>query len=205
MTIGEGARRKELFMKRFYDPHFKDMLFTLGNFGRICSQGQCEWNNANLLLQNGIETYKPICCGWESACGFEKRSFFITEKIDGICLADFVTRLSDIGRKHDLPIPSFGHAGDGNIHVNIMFNRDDKHEAVKADKALKEILKLVIELKGTISGEHGVGISKKPYIGMEIPQIGLELMSRIKSAFDPNGILNPGKIFDVNQKNSLLQ
>ncbi len=121
------------------------------------------------------------------------------------CLADFVTRLSDIGRKHDLPIPSFGHAGDGNIHVNIMFNRDDKHEAVKADKALKEILKLVIELKGTISGEHGVGISKKPYIGMEIPQIGLELMSRIKSAFDPNGILNPGKIFDVNQKNSLFQ
>lgn len=92
MTIGEGERRKELFMKRFYDPHFKDMLFTLGNFGRICSQAQFEWNNANLLLQNGIDTYKPICCGWESVCGLEKRSFFITEKIYGICLADFVTQ-----------------------------------------------------------------------------------------------------------------
>ncbi len=111
-------------------------------------------------------------------------------------LAKFVMTLSDIGQRYNLFIPSFGHAGDGNIHVNIMLNRDDKDEVKRADHALKEIFKLVIYLKGTISGEHGVGVSKKPYIGMEISATGLELMSRIKKTFDPNGILNPGKIFD---------
>ncbi len=111
-------------------------------------------------------------------------------------LARFVTTLSDIGRRYNLSIPSFGHAGDGNIHVNIMLNRDDKDEAERANQALKEILNLVIDLKATLSGEHGVGISKKPYIGMEISPAGLKLMGRIKKAFDPNGILNPGKIFD---------
>ena len=110
-------------------------------------------------------------------------------------LAEFVTTLSDIGQRYNLSIPSFGHAGDGNIHINIMLNRDNNDEVERADQALKEIMKLVVDLKGTISGEHGVGISKKPYIGMEISATGLELMSRIKKAFDPNGILNPGKIF----------
>jgi glycolate oxidase len=110
-------------------------------------------------------------------------------------LAEFVTTLSDIGRRYNLSIPSFGHAGDGNIHINIMLNRDNNDEVERANQALKEIMKLVVDLKGTISGEHGVGISKMPYIGMEISATGLELMSRIKKAFDPNGILNPGKIF----------
>lgn len=111
-------------------------------------------------------------------------------------LADFVVALSEIGRRYGLPIPSFGHAGDGNIHVNIMFNKDDSHESKRAHQALQEILGLTLELRGTLSGEHGVGISKKPYIGMEIAPTALELMRKIKKVFDPNGILNPGKIFD---------
>lgn len=111
-------------------------------------------------------------------------------------LADFVIALSDIGQRYCLPIPSFGHAGDGNIHVNIMYNGDDEDEAKRAHQALHEILKLTLGLKGTLSGEHGVGISKKPYIGMEIAPTALGLMRKIKKAFDPNGILNPGKIFD---------
>jgi glycolate oxidase len=111
-------------------------------------------------------------------------------------LADFIGALSEIGRKYALPIPSFGHAGDGNIHVNIMFNKDDGDEAERAHQALQEILRLTLDLRGTLSGEHGVGISKKPYIGMELAPPALELMKRIKKAFDPNGILNPGKIFE---------
>jgi glycolate oxidase len=111
-------------------------------------------------------------------------------------LADFVVALSGIGQRYDLPIPSFGHAGDGNIHVNIMYNGDEGDEAKRAHQALQEILRLTLDLRGTLSGEHGVGISKKPYIGMEIAPTALELMRKIKKAFDPNGILNPGKIFD---------
>ena len=111
-------------------------------------------------------------------------------------LAEFVIALSDIGKKFNLLIPSFGHAGDGNIHVNIMYSKDDMDESRRVQKALKEILRLVIDLKGTLSGKHGVGLSKKPYIGMEIPENGLMLMRGIKRVFDPNGILNPGKIFN---------
>jgi len=111
-------------------------------------------------------------------------------------LPDFVIALSGIGRRYALPIPSFGHAGDGNIHVNIMYDADDKNEAERAHQALQEILRLTLDLRGTLSGEHGVGISKKPYIGMEITPTALELMRKIKKAFDPNGILNPAKIFD---------
>jgi glycolate oxidase len=111
-------------------------------------------------------------------------------------LAEFVMALSDIGQRHNLLIPSFGHAGDGNIHVNIMLNRDDKDEERRAQNALRELFKLVIDFRGTISGEHGIGLSKKPFIGMEVPESGLMLMRGIKKVFDPNGILNPGKIFD---------
>ncbi len=77
-------------MKRFFHPHFKDMLFTWRSFGRLCSQAQCEWENARLLLDNGIETYRPICYGERIKWGIENKSFMITEKIPGRSLSDFV-------------------------------------------------------------------------------------------------------------------
>ena len=103
-TVNQNAKRnvlsfsletdgvaQEFFMKRFVRPHFKDMWFTFCNHGQICSQGGCEWRNANLLLENGVETYRPVCYGEEMVCGIEKRSFFITEKLTGQCLSDFVS------------------------------------------------------------------------------------------------------------------
>jgi len=81
---------QEFFMKRFYKPYVKDMLFTLTNFGHLCSQAECEWNNANLLLENGIDTYKPVCWGSETVCGIERGSFFVTEKLQGQPLTEFV-------------------------------------------------------------------------------------------------------------------
>ena len=89
-TLDDDGGQRRFFVKRFDCPHFKDMLFTFSNFGYICSQARCEWNNANLLLENGIDTYHPACYGEELVCGIEKRSIFVTEEIKGVCLTDFI-------------------------------------------------------------------------------------------------------------------
>ncbi len=92
MTFPDGNQTKTFYMKRFFDPHFKDMLFTLGNFGKICSQAELEWRCANILLDNGIETYHPVGYGFRSVCSIERQSFFITEAIDGVCLLDYLVQ-----------------------------------------------------------------------------------------------------------------
>ena len=94
-----------------------------------------------------------------------------------------------------LRIPLFGHAGDGNIHVNIMVNPDDAAEIARAHEAEPVLFRGVIALEGSISGEHGIGFSKMPFIPLELSADEMALMKRVKAAFDPHGILNPGKMF----------
>lgn len=103
--------------------------------------------------------------------------------------------LRKLSEDSGLKIVNFGHAGDGNIHVNIMCDKNREEEYVKAKALVKEIFNLTLSFGGTISGEHGIGITKKPYIGMEIKEKELDLMRGIKNLFDPKNILNPGKIF----------
>ncbi len=110
-------------------------------------------------------------------------------------LADLVDFLEELGNRYGLPVPSFGHAGDGNIHVNVMLDKNSDREMENARSLIKELFQEVIQMGGTITGEHGIGITKAQYLDMEIPKAGLELMNRIKKSFDPKGILNPGKIF----------
>jgi glycolate oxidase len=110
-------------------------------------------------------------------------------------LAELVLFLDQLGKKYQLPIPTFGHAGDGNIHVNIMYDEHIPEEKAKVYSVVKDLFEKVLEMRGTISGEHGVGITKAPYLEMEISGPALDLMARVKKAFDPRNILNPGKIF----------
>jgi glycolate oxidase len=110
-------------------------------------------------------------------------------------VADLLKAVRDIAEKYRLTIANFGHAGDGNIHVNVMTDKNNPEEYKRAVDSIKEIFEVTLKLGGTISGEHGVGLTKKQYIDMELPDANIELMKAIKNIFDPKGILNPGKIF----------
>jgi glycolate oxidase len=107
-------------------------------------------------------------------------------------LFELVARLR---RTSGLSIPCFGHAGDGNIHVNIMIDPSDPAQAAAADRVARELFEGVVALEGSISGEHGIGFTKAPYLAVELSPEVIALMQRVKAAFDPHGILNPGKIW----------
>lgn len=106
-----------------------------------------------------------------------------------------IRAIKDLADRYGLTIVCFGHAGDGNIHTNIMLDRKDPDEAKRAARAVEELFNIVLALKGTLSGEHGIGIAKSPFIELEVGPGGLEAMRRIKQALDPLNIMNPGKMF----------
>jgi glycolate oxidase len=108
---------------------------------------------------------------------------------------DLVAKIDDLRRQTGLTMVAFGHAGDGNIHFNIMLDKSDPKALASANRAVDALFDATLALGGTISGEHGVGITKAPYLRKEISEAAMSLMQRIKQAFDPLGLLNPGKIF----------
>jgi glycolate oxidase len=111
-------------------------------------------------------------------------------------MTKLVKGVKEICAKYGITSICYGHSGDGNIHVNLLKDKlDDDTWEKNMDKAIREIFELTVSLGGTISGEHGIGFSQKAYLPIAIKETELELMKRIKKTFDPNGILNPGKIF----------
>ena len=110
-------------------------------------------------------------------------------------LPELLAGLAERAKKYRIANVNFGHAGNGNIHVNLLANPDDAEEMERAHGCLDEIFDLVLQLNGTLSGEHGVGSEKRAYVSREIDPVTMELMKAIKKTFDPNNILNPGKLF----------
>jgi D-lactate dehydrogenase len=109
-------------------------------------------------------------------------------------MAELIAGLEALSREFAVTIVNFGHAGNGNIHVNLLVNPDDPAELHRAERCLERVFDLVLKLDGTLSGEHGVGIEKRAFVARELQASALELMRGIKVLFDPKGILNPGKM-----------
>lgn len=110
-------------------------------------------------------------------------------------LANMVRFIQKTSEKHSLRIGTFGHMGDGNLHPTFLTNEKDADEMARVEEAMKEIFDYAVSLGGTITGEHGVGVAKRDYLPAAIGELNIDVMRRMKAAFDPNGILNPGKIF----------
>ena len=108
-------------------------------------------------------------------------------------LPEAVDRFKELGRSRGFLVSTYGHAGDGNLHANVLFDREDQRPA--ADACVEELVRIALDLGGTITGEHGVGLAKRDFLPWEQGEALVELQRRLKAVFDPLGILNPGKIF----------
>lgn len=166
--------------------------------GEICSE-----NGAlDALIAEDRPTQERL---WEARKNVREALMFISPIIDEedvVVPRDELTHLLEginkISKKYSLPILNYGHPGDGNVHVNILKRDiDDKRWTEIVPKAVEDIFKLTVSLGGMISGEHGIGIAKKNYLSLAMDKTQIELMKKIKRTFDPNNILNPGKIFDL--------
>lgn len=110
-------------------------------------------------------------------------------------LPAMVGAIKDISKRHKVSINTFGHAGDGNLHVTFMCDSRNHEQMERVEKAVDELFRRTLELGGTLSGEHGIGVTKAKYLEWEVGKEGIELMKKIKTAFDPDQIINPGKMF----------
>ncbi|HWL22938.1 MAG TPA: FAD-linked oxidase C-terminal domain-containing protein [Ureibacillus sp.] len=119
-------------------------------------------------------------------------------------IAKMVKRIDEIANKYNLTIATFGHAGDGNLHPTCLTDVRDKEEIKRVELAMDEIFEAALLLGGTITGEHGVGEMKAPYLEWKVGEAGLTIMKGIKEAFDPNNIMNPGKIFAKETKKRVV-
>jgi glycolate oxidase len=108
----------------------------------------------------------------------------------------FARYLAGLKKKSGLPIPTFGHLADGNLHVNIMYHRADAKETKAAEAAVQNLMETVVRLGGATSGEHGIGLAKTPFLRIQHSPAQVRAMQAVKKALDPSGILNPGKMFE---------
>jgi glycolate oxidase len=109
-------------------------------------------------------------------------------------IPEAIRRIKGLSQEYGLPIVVFGHAGDGNLHPNVLFDKRDPEQWAKVERMVEKIFRVALELGGTLSGEHGVGTLKRPYMEQALGPLSLEVQWRIKRALDPLNIMNPGKV-----------
>lgn len=177
------------------DGHPRDVAARVKRLGQICKKAK-----APLLLQAKDEAEAERLWAARRAISpatFKVKPHKVSEDVAVPlgAIASLVAGTEEIARQRDLSIICFGHAGDGNIHVNIMFDQSRPREREAAHAATEDLFALVGRLQGTLSGEHGIGLTKAPYLSLELSAAAQALQRRLKQAFDPHNIMNPGKIF----------
>ena len=186
----------EAFLMIIVEAENEDEIYRISNrIGEIClNHGAVDVfipgsERAKRNLLDAREKFYPII-----------KHFGITEIADVVVprskIAEFVEKAKGIASEYGIPLIAFGHAGDGNVHLQPLTQEGDKYQD-KIKELLREIYEVGISLGGTISGEHGLGFDKKGYLRMVADKNKIELMKRLKRAFDPNNIMNPGKVFDL--------
>ena len=165
-----------------------------GKIEQICMQGGAEKVNIAQTAQEADELWKVRRSISASLLKLNPHKINEDITVPRSRVPDIIKTIREIAQRYNLINVNFGHAGDGNIHTNFMINRDDHDELERAEKAVSEIFRATVAYGGTISGEHGIGIAKAPYLPLEVGEKGIEILKTIKRAFDPNNILNPGKI-----------
>jgi D-lactate dehydrogenase len=158
--------------------------------------------NNGLLQINSADTLEEIAALWATRKALSPALRNVAPKkinedvvVPVSNIPDLIRGLEQLSQQYAIPIINFGHAGNGNIHVNLLIDPDDSRQMQNASRCLDAVFTLVLDLNGTLSGEHGVGLEKRDFIDREIDPVTLDLMRRIKQQFDPQGILNPGKMF----------
>ncbi len=158
----------------------------------------CKSNGASVKVARSIEEEETIWLARKSISPTLKRIADGKLNEDIVVprskIAEMIKKTQEIAKKYNVVIVNFGHAGDGNIHTNIMYNTSDKDEEKRAFKAMDEVFSECLKLGGSISGEHGIGITKQDFLERQVGQRTIELYRQIKRAFDPNNILNPHKM-----------
>ena len=165
--------------------------------GAICMKNKA----LDVLVADTRESQEKVWEGRSCIIDAAKAEGFI-EVLDCVVppnrIPELVKGLNDIAEKHGVECQNFGHAGDGNVHTNVLKkNLSDEEWNSKIPKLVEEVYRLSVSLGGTISGEHGIGLIRKSFLPLVLDEVQIELMKGIKRVFDPNNILNPGKIFDL--------
>ncbi|ATW28941.1 glycolate oxidase subunit GlcD [Candidatus Formimonas warabiya] len=162
---------------------------------RICREENCREIQVASLAQDREKLWKARRAVSSAVVQLNPTKISEDATVPRSKIPEMVRRLREIAAKYNLHMPVFGHAGDGNLHPNILTDKNNQEEMERVEKAVAEIFQAALDLRGTLSGEHGIGIMKKPYLAWELGDAGLNYLQVIKQAVDPNNILNPGKIF----------
>ncbi|MBS7623569.1 FAD-binding protein [Candidatus Bathyarchaeota archaeon] len=179
-----------------FDGHRDDVDKKIAAAEVICREEGAVEIKTPATEKESLELWNARKTAFQSLAVLGKTSILIEDVTVPISrIPEMLRRIHEIAQRHGILVPTFGHVGDGNLHPHVLYDEENKEEYEKAMAATDDIFRTAVELGGTISGEHGIGVLKRKYFALEHSQLETEVMKRIKKLFDPNNILNPHKIF----------